>query len=264
MENEPISYLEKQKESNETKLSAAQIKNGINRWAKFEKNINKNLERITKEFIKIKNNIRNVIIDANGGIQGFKFTDRKKIYNELSDYYCSRSKFYNRALIFLYNVNKLIKASSGDIQTYVKVGKDNNEKLITMQSRILSSKNLLDQSIKSLNNELHDIYNLNFDNVNNAIIKQVQNHFSFFNFTTPANQNKNIDCQAKTMPISNKKTSLDHFDGNKMLLPNKNNDNLVDHMSQQRSPTENYILSPLNNSLFNTMLSPHLIGSENI
>ncbi len=37
MENEPIYHLEKQKESNKNKMSATQIINGINRWAKYEK-----------------------------------------------------------------------------------------------------------------------------------------------------------------------------------------------------------------------------------
>ena len=262
MENEPIYHLEKQKESNKNKMSAKQIINGINRRTKYEKNITKHLDRVNREFIKIEKNIRNVIIDDNGDIQGFKFTDRKKTYNELSDYYCSRSKFYNRALKFLYNINKLIRASSSNIKTYNQVGKDNNEKLLAMQSNTLSYIKLLDQSINSLNKELNDIYNINFDNVNNHVIKQAQPHFSFFNFTTTENQNENIDCKTKTMPIPNKKISLDHFDVNKTLLPNKNNDNLVNHMSQQRSPTENYILSILDNSLFNTMSSPHLIGSE--
>ncbi len=171
----------------------------------MKKNINKNLEKVTKEFIKIEKNIRNVIIDYNGDIQGFKFTDRKKTYNELSDYYCSRSKFYNRALEFLYNINKLIRASSSNIKKYNQVGKDNNKKLLAMQSNTLSYIKLLDQSINSLNKELNDIYNINFDNVNNHVIKQAQPHFSFFNFTTTANQNENIDCKKKRCLYPTKK-----------------------------------------------------------
>ena len=52
MENEPIYHLEKQKESNKNKMSATQIINGINRWAKYEKKYKQKLRESNQRVYK--------------------------------------------------------------------------------------------------------------------------------------------------------------------------------------------------------------------
>nr|WP_314263991.1 hypothetical protein [uncultured Moellerella sp.] len=181
MENEPINYLKLSKKNQ--KINSKPLKSNDDYKKQLELlaldwySVNEKLKNLISEVSSIIESSGNFIITNEGDIIGFEFTDNKnKTYNNLFNYYHSRTFDYDKISKYIHKFNETLEKTFNQGISPLYYNNVINNMSIEIES-IRNGKSRLDYLFKELGDKINETYIMNFKNKKKIILKIIVTNF---------------------------------------------------------------------------------------